>query len=277
MVSGIVGADHHDRDLGPERIQIAAGQPPDDVLGPVAAKSQVDCLAVAIVFFPGRFAVVFPALGDRVADESQVEVAASNSLIDLLVALAPPIFVAARHGDDGSIDVVESPEIFIAFFEDIEHAGVLRVVMNAPQFLRIRDEVEQLPLASPRKIHQLVILRADAVVDGNGVSRSVFVIGVVNRVPPVRGGLGIVAQYRQDAASLNVGGNGRSGYFQKSRGVIDVLDEGFGFDAGVHDAGPADEKGHFQRFLEHPTFVVPTVLAQVEALVGGIDDDGIVR
>ena len=45
---------------------------------------------------------------------------------------------------------------------------------------------------------------------------------------------------------------------------------------GLRHAGPADEQRRAQRFLEDPALVEPAVLAEVEALVGGVDDDGVV-
>ena len=39
---------------------------------------------------------------------------------------------------------------------------------------------------------------------------------------------------------------------------------------------PAHEQGSAERLLEDPALVEPAVLAQVEALVGRVDDDGVV-
>ena len=48
--------------------------------------------------------------------------------------------------------------------------------------------------------------------------------------------------------------------------------DGSGFDG----AGPADEAGCFEGLLIHPTFVEPTVFAEIPTLIGGVDDDGVV-
>ncbi len=39
--------------------------------------------------------------------------------------------------------------------------------------------------------------------------------------------------------------------------------------------GPADKKGSAQGFFVHPAFVEPAMLSEVKALVGAVDDDGV--
>jgi len=57
-------------------------------------------------------------------------------------------------------------------------------------------------------------------------------------------------------------------HIKEGGGVVDVLDEGVRGGSGWDDARPADEEGHFERFFEHPTLVVPSVFAEIEALIG---------
>ena len=47
--------------------------------------------------------------------------------------------------------------------------------------------------------------------------------------------------------------------------------------AGLRLAGPADEQRRAERLFVHPPLVVPAVLAEIPALVGRVDDDGVLR
>ncbi len=42
---------------------------------------------------------------------------------------------------------------------------------------------------------------------------------------------------------------------------------------GLHDTRPTHQQGRPQRFLEDPALVEPTVFAEIEALVGRVNDD----
>ena len=56
--------------------------------------------------------------------------------------------------------------------------------------------------------------------------------------------------------------------------MVDVLDEGV--DLTVEAAGIVGQQGSAEGFLVHEAFVEPAVLTHVEALVGGVDDEGVV-
>ena len=66
-----------------------------------------------------------------------------------------------------------------------------------------------------------------------------------------------------------------AGHFEKRFGVVQVLNQ-----VVVTSSPACVTPGHltingiFKRFVVHPTFVVPTVVADVEALVGRVDHDG---
>ena len=52
----------------------------------------------------------------------------------------------------------------------------------------------------------------------------------------------------------------------------DIIIDGFGYDR----SGVADDEGHAQGFFVHEALVVPAVVAQEKALIGSVNDHGIV-
>src|SRR5204862_1204060 len=81
MIGNVIGADHDDRRLGIEAVQlVAVGNAPQDVAGLVAADAEVHRLERAEVFLPGPLA--FPAVRDRIAQE--------NDIARALALLNPP-------------------------------------------------------------------------------------------------------------------------------------------------------------------------------------------
>ena len=108
----------------------------------------------------------------------------------------------------------------------------------------------------------------------DAVMHRVVVVTVIHRGAPVGGRL--AAQQRQEAAALHVGGRLLAGGVQQHRREVHVEDHLVVHRARLDAAGPADDERHPQRFLIHEALVEPVVVAEVEALVGGVDDDGVV-
>ncbi len=106
------------------------------------------------------------------------------------------------------------------------------------------------------------------------VDAGVFVVVIVNALSPVAGILAF--QQRHQRRALHVAGNRAPGHFEKRLGVVEVLHQIFVMGTGLRDTRPLDDQRHLQRFVVHPTFVVPTVIADVETLVGRIDHDRVV-
>ncbi len=73
--AGIVGADHEDGDTGGEAVDVSVFESPEDALGPVAADADVEGFALAVELLPDFGAGAFPALGDGIADEEEVDFA----------------------------------------------------------------------------------------------------------------------------------------------------------------------------------------------------------
>jgi hypothetical protein len=92
---GVVGADHQDRQLRRDPVEMAVLQPPENILGAVAAETHVDGIARGIVLVP-KLRHPFPAVGDRVADHEQIDMPLLDALVDRVVADRPPAMKMLR-------------------------------------------------------------------------------------------------------------------------------------------------------------------------------------
>ncbi len=90
---GVVGADHEHDDLGLDAVELAVLDPPEDVLGPVAADAEIGRVPRPVEPLPDR--VVVPALRDRIAEEEQVDVPLLGSLEEAAVQFHPAPHPAA--------------------------------------------------------------------------------------------------------------------------------------------------------------------------------------
>ncbi|ETC88575.1 hypothetical protein XHC_1853 [Xanthomonas hortorum pv. carotae str. M081] len=106
-MAGVVGADQHQGNLGLQTVDLAIGQPPQHVLGAVAAEAQIERAAAAVEGLPGRLELFvrrlrfFVVLGDRIADQQQRRVGVLFDLLQhLRVSLRPPGFLQAVGGYD---------------------------------------------------------------------------------------------------------------------------------------------------------------------------------
>ena len=88
---------------------------------------------------------------------------------------------------------------------------------------------------------------------------------------------GLSPEDRDEAAALHLGRNRLSGEVEEGLGEVEVGDEVRIHAPRLHLPRPAREQRRAQRFLEKPPLVEPAMLAEVEALVGGVDDDGVLR
>ncbi len=160
-----------------------------------------------------------------------------------------------------------SAKFLVAIFHRGKDLGVFGFFVDADHFLGIFLEVEELPFFGAGEVEEFVFIGADTVVGGDVVGGFSGVI-VVNGIAPVIGGFAFVFEDGDEASSLDVFGDFDAGGFEESRSVIDVLDERFGSDAGLHDSGPAHDERHGEGFFKHPTFVIPTFFTEEETLIG---------
>ncbi len=82
-------------------------------------------------------------------------------------------------------------------------------------------------------------------------------------------------EQRNQRASLHVVGDVGTCDVEEGFRVVEILDQ-----VGVNGsrfcyAGPFDDQRHAEGFFVHPAFVIPAMIAEVESLIGGVDDDGI--
>ena len=122
-------------------------------------------------------------------------------------------------------------------------------------------------------MRQGVAVGDDAVMRAHMVVGGVFVIMIVKGRAPVGGRRAL--EEREEAASLHAGGDGQAGGLEEGFGEIEVGNQILVGAAGLDGSRPADEQRRARGFLENPAFVEPAVFAEEEALVGGVDDDGV--
>jgi len=73
VAAEVVGADHHDEDLGLHAVELAIFQAPQDVLGAVAADAEVFGVPARELFLPDLLAAAMPAVSDRIPDEIKID------------------------------------------------------------------------------------------------------------------------------------------------------------------------------------------------------------
>ncbi len=74
---------------------------------------------------------------------------------------------------------------------------------------------------------------------------------------------------------MHFDGDGEAGGGEDGGGVINVHDHGGRDVAGFGAARITDEEGDAEGGFVHEALVVPAVFAEVEAVVGGVDDEGV--
>lgn len=77
--------------------------------------------------------------------------------------------------------------------------------------------------------------------------------------------------------ALHSGGNVDAGEAEESGREVGVVDEGVAHGAGFGFAGILDDERDLKGRLIHPALVDVVVLAEHEALVGGVENDGVVE
>src|SRR5207249_10857811 len=143
------------------------------------------------------------------------------------------------------------------------------------EVLRIFLQVGQLPVIHLRIIEaqELVAVRDDAVMPVHTMRTGELVIMVVEAFAPR--GQRLALEERYQAPALHFGGHREAGCLQECLGEVQIADDILVDATRLSDRGPADEEWRAERFLKDPAFVEPAVLTEVKALIGGVDDNGI--
>ena len=76
--------------------------------------------------------------------------------------------------------------------------------------------------------------------------------------------------------SLHIFRNLRPGHIQEGRRIVNILNKMFVHRTWFNHTWPFNHKGHFKRFIIHPAFVIPAMVANVEPLIGAIDHNRII-
>ena len=147
--------------------------------------------------------------------------------------------------------------------------GISRVAVNAFHFLRILFEVEEFPLVGVVVVDELVSVCSHAFVCGY-VMFAAFVVVIVKALSPIGGRFAF--HQRFEALALHVGWNREARGIEECRREIYVLRQCLCAFARFCNAGPFDDERHAEGLFVHPAFVVPAVLAEVEALIAAVDD-----
>ncbi len=101
----------------------------------------------------------------------------------------------------------------------------------------------------------------------------IFVIGVINGIPPFRC---FPAHDFTERFALHILGNLNPCIIQKSRSKIDILYHGIDLGAWLYLFGIGHHQGRTQRFLVHKALVEPAVLPHIKTLVRGVDHNRVV-
>ena len=159
------------------------------------------------------------------------------------------------------------------FVEALHDVGVFGIVILVDHLVGIGLHVVEFPLFDLVKVHELVASVVDSFVAVDHVPAGVFVVVIVVGGAPV---VGCVAfEDGDEAGSLHVVGDVGSGDVEKGLGKVEVGYDVAVYAAGLDLSGPGDEQGCAVGLVIHEALVEPPVFAKVEALVAGVDEDGV--
>ena len=100
---GVVRADHDHGQLGMQALEVAVIEPPQDVLGLIAADAEIQSMPFLVVFLPNFFAAPFPTMRDRIANEEQLGVRMLLHAFIQRVLPLDPAFICPGNGLRGRL------------------------------------------------------------------------------------------------------------------------------------------------------------------------------
>ena len=148
--------------------------------------------------------------------------------------------------------------------EACDVGGVGGIVVNGARFVGIVLQIEELAVTEFWITDKFPAFVAHGALDldvgeEDGVAEALFGVG----------------PERADALAEDAGGRSDTGEFAERRENIEEVGECLdGFALG--DAGAADDEGRAHRVFEYALFAEEAMAAEGEAVVGGVDDDGVV-
>ena len=158
--------------------------------------------------------------------------------------------------------------------------SVPRIAVDAAQFVGILLQIKQLPIIELLpfqgvEVDQLVLAVGHPVVTRHVVgARDIRSSG--SRTSFANPSGSVPSSSGTKTLALHVVGDFDSGDVEEGLGEIEVGNDIVVDRTGLDPARPADQQRRLERFFVHPAFVEPAVFAQIPALVGRVDDDGVV-
>ena len=234
------------------------------MLGAIAGKTEVEDFSRAKILSQSIITGAFPTLRDGIAEKHKIGLLHGAALLDFfLMTFLPPLFFQSMGWDSGVIDSVTRALLSVGFFHRGKIVSVVGLIVHRFHFLWVFDEIEEIPFLGRRKINQLTCRGADAIMRGDLVG----IFAIVGVIYEFLMHIGFASEHGEKAFALHRCGGFFSCDFEEGGGVVDVLNHRLRFGPGLDDTGPTDEEGHFHRLFKHPALVIPTVLAEVEALI----------
>ena len=154
--------------------------------------------------------------------------------------------------------------------EVVELVGVFLHVVE----LLVVDGVVVAPHRCAVEVDELVSVVAHTVVTAHVVLGRVVVVMVVDVFSPA---FVVAVEEVEERAPRHVGGLLHAGGVEHGGREVDVLHEPLLHRARLDGLGVTHDEGCAEALLIHEPLVKPSVLAHVEALVGAIDEDGVVE
>jgi hypothetical protein len=141
------------------------------------------------------------------------------------------------------------------------------------QLIGVGLEIIELPFIELVEVHELVALRPHSVVPRYHVDAGILVVMVIDAFAPVF--RGFTAENGHQRNALQIRGTGKARDFEEGGSIVKILHHERGADAGRSDTGPFYDERHFEGFFIHPSLVIPSMITNVETLIGGVDHEGV--
>ena len=165
------------------------------------------------------------------------------------------------------------------FFEDEaifgvgDGGGVGGIVYEVMEFVGILGEIVEFPGVDVVEEDEFFGGGADAVVGLDAVIAWVMVVAVIHGGAPI--GWGFATEERGEASALHLRGDGEACEVEESGGEVDIEDHLGDDGIWFGDAWGGDEEWDAEGRIVHEAFIEPVMVAEVEAVIAGINNHGI--
>ena len=160
-----------------------------------------------------------------------------------------------------------------AIFGDGDGGGVGGIVDEVMEFVGILGEIVEFPGVDVVEEDEFFGGGADAVVGLDAVIAWVMVVSVIHGGAPI--GWGFATEERGEASALHLRGDGEACEVEESGGEVDIEDHLGDDGIWFGDAWGGDEERDAEGRIVHEAFIEPVMVAEVEAVIAGINNHGI--